>query len=151
MILRKYEPSDLAICMRLFYETVHTVNAKDYTQEQRDVWATGKEDSEEWNRSFLLHHTIIAQQDDRIVGFGDVDETGYIDRLFVEKEHQGQGIGSAILHELEEFTQGDNVVCSSITARPFFEKNGYLVLRKQQVVRQGISLTCYWMKKSREI
>ena len=98
-----------------------------------------------------MHHTIIAQQDDRILGFGDVDETGYIDRLFVEKEHQGQGIGSAILHELEEFTQGDNVVCPRVTARPFFEKNGYLVLRKQQVVRQGISLTCYWMKKSREI
>ncbi len=31
MNIRKYEPSDCRCLMELFYHTVHTVNAKDYT------------------------------------------------------------------------------------------------------------------------
>lgn len=38
-------------------------------------------DSEEWNRSFLEHHTIAAVKDNVISGFGDIDESGYLDRL----------------------------------------------------------------------
>ena len=34
MIVRKYDPSDCKILAELFYDTVHSVNAKDYTQEQ---------------------------------------------------------------------------------------------------------------------
>ena len=32
----------------LFYQTVNTVNAKDYTNEQLDVWATGNVNLKEW-------------------------------------------------------------------------------------------------------
>lgn len=39
MEIRKYKQSDCRILTELFYHTVHTVNAKDYTKEQLDVWA----------------------------------------------------------------------------------------------------------------
>lgn len=39
MIIRKYQPSDCKELTELFYNTVHNVNAKDYTKEQLDVWA----------------------------------------------------------------------------------------------------------------
>jgi len=39
MIIRKYQPSDCKELTELFYNTVHIVNAKDYTKEQLDVWA----------------------------------------------------------------------------------------------------------------
>ena len=41
MRLRKYRTSDCGHLAELFYHTVHSVNAKDYTKEQLDVWATG--------------------------------------------------------------------------------------------------------------
>ena len=44
MIIREYQPSDCGEMAELFYNTVHTVNARDYTKEQLDVWATGKLD-----------------------------------------------------------------------------------------------------------
>lgn len=34
MIIRPYQPEDCEALARLFYETVHTVNAKDYTEQQ---------------------------------------------------------------------------------------------------------------------
>ena len=44
MILRPYRPSDLRELAELFYDTVHTVNAGDYTAEQLDAWADGAPD-----------------------------------------------------------------------------------------------------------
>ena len=41
MLIRKYMSSDCRQLADLFYQTVHTVNGKDYTKEQLDVWATG--------------------------------------------------------------------------------------------------------------
>ena len=44
MQLRKYQLSDYAQLAELFYQTVHSVNAQDYTREQLDAWATGEVD-----------------------------------------------------------------------------------------------------------
>lgn len=42
MLIREYQSSDCKELAELFYNTVHAVNAKDYTKEQLDVWATGQ-------------------------------------------------------------------------------------------------------------
>ena len=57
--------------VKLFYQTVHTVNAKDYTKEQLTAWSPDNINSLEWNESFLKNYTIIAIDNDEIVGFGD--------------------------------------------------------------------------------
>ena len=44
MILRSYISADLDELLTLFYETVHTVNARDYTPQQLDAWADGAPD-----------------------------------------------------------------------------------------------------------
>ena len=38
--IRSYDPADCCTLARLFHDTVHTVNAADYTPEQLDAWAT---------------------------------------------------------------------------------------------------------------
>ena len=103
MQLREYIPSDCAQLTELFHQTVHSVNAKDYTQEQLDAWATGEVDFQAWDESFRTHRTIVATENGAIVGFGDMDGSGYLDRLYVHKDYQGQGIASAICDELERF------------------------------------------------
>ena len=149
MTLRDYTKTDCAELAELFYDTVHTVNAKDYTQEQLDAWATGKVNLEAWNESFQAHHTVVAEMDGQIVGFGDMDETGYLDRLYVHKDYQRRGVAAAICDALEQRTKAAEFTThASITARPFFEKRGYTVAREQQVERRGVWLTNFVMKKS---
>ena len=149
MTLRDYTKTDCAELAELFYDTVHTVNAKDYTQEQLDAWATGKVNLEAWNESFQAHHTVVAEMDGKIVGFGDMDETGYLDRLYVHKDYQRRGVAAAICDALEQRTKAAEFTThASITARPFFEKRGYTVAREQQVERGGVWLTNFVMKKS---
>ena len=60
MQLREYQPSDCAQMAELFYQTVHSVNAKDYTKEQPDAWATGEVDLQAWDKSFRAHETICG-------------------------------------------------------------------------------------------
>lgn len=149
MIIREYQSADCKELTELFYNTVHTVNAKDYTKEQLDVWATGQVNLKKWNQSLQKHFSIVVEDDDVIVGFGDMDKTGYLDRLFVHSDYQGKGIATAICNQLEAAVQGNIVTHASITARPFFENRGYKVIKEQQVVRQGISLTNFIMEKCR--
>ena len=151
MQLREYIPSDCAQLAELFYQTVHSVNAKDYTQEQLDAWATGEVDLQAWDASFRTHKTIVATESGKIVGFGDMDETGYLDRLYVHKDYQGQGVASAICDELECFAAEKAITThASITAKPFFQHRGYRVVRKQEVIRRGVALTNFVMEKQPE-
>ena len=150
LFIRAYQPSDCMEIMELFYRTVHTVNAKDYTAEQLNVWATGQADREKWNQSFCENDSIVAVEGKIIVGFGDIDRTGYLDRLYVHKDYQRKGIATAICNELEGRVHQTVVTHASITARPFFEKRGYQVLREQQIERQGIFLKNFIMGKERQ-
>lgn len=149
MIIRKYQPSDCKEITELFYNTVHIINAKDYTKEQLDVWATRKVDLKKWNESLQEHFTVVAIDNEIIIGFGDIDKTGYLDRLFVHHNYQKKGIATAICNQLEKAVQSDITTYASITAKPFFEKRGYIIIKEQQVKRQGIFLTNFYMKKYR--
>ena len=157
MILRKYQSSDCEELAKLFYETVHAVSAKDYREEQLNAWAPGNRELEKWDQSFREHYSLVAVENGKaekglILGFGDLDETGYLDRLYVHKDYQREGIASALCDRLEEYAwekKAEKVVAhASITARPFFEKRGYRIVREQQVSRRGILLINYVMEKS---
>ena len=148
MLIRRYKSSDLNEMAKLFYETVHSVNIRDYTREQLNQWASGVIDLEKWSESFLEHLTYVAIENNIIVGFGDIDKSGYLDRLFVHKEFQGRGIATVICDKLEKSTGAERVIVhASITAKHIFEKLGYRIIRRQKVERKGVFLINYLMEK----
>lgn len=152
MRIRQYRPQDCREMAELFYNTVHTVNAADYTEEQLFAWADGNVDIQAWDKSFREHTTYVAVEGaghrERIVGFADMDSTGYLDRLYVHRDFQRCKIASILCDRLERDLCGRRFVThASVTARPFFEKRGYHVVREQQVERKGVMLTNYVMVK----
>lgn len=151
MKIRRYRSRDCKEIEELFYQTVHTVNRADYREEQLNAWADGHVDSEAWDRSFQEHFTLVVVKDGRIVGFGDIDRTGYLDRLYVHKDEQRKGIASALCEKLEQAFPVEKIVThSSVTAKHFFEKRGYRTVKKQEVERKGILLTNYIMEKTKQ-
>lgn len=150
MILRKYRSNDCPEMLKLFYDTVHEINKKDYSSEQLDAWTSGII-FDKWDKSFLSNNTIVAENNGIIAGFGDMDRNGYLDRLYVNKDYQNIGIGSAIINELEKTAVSNGVFCfttySSITAKPFFIKHDYRVLKENAVLKNGIEMRNYFMEK----
>lgn len=148
MYLRRYRPEDCPSMAALFFDTVHTVNARDYTPAQLDAWADGTPDLAAWDSRFRRHLTLIAQEGSAILGYADMDASGYLDHLYVHRDAQRQGVATALCDALEAAVPGPWTTHASLTARPFFEKRGYRVLRSQQVERHGILLTNSVMEKS---
>lgn len=149
--LRPYQSEDAIAIATLFYETVHQVNHAHYTTEQLNVWAPYGQDVGRWNEKLERNKTWVVENGKEIIGFGDLDETGYLDHLYVHYSYIRKGVGQLIVSQLEDEarTLGITTVTThaSITARPFFEARGYAVIHAQEVVREGISLKNYKMNK----
>ncbi|MFD0961349.1 GNAT family N-acetyltransferase [Paenibacillus chungangensis] len=154
MLLRKFHRTDIDQIITLFYETVHTINKQDYTQEQVYAWASPtslKERKEVWLKALTTHISYVVEMNGDIVGFSDMTLQGYLDRLFVHKEHQRQGIASALVDTLEseanKLRLNQIETDSSITAKPFFERKGYIVVKSQIVERNSTKLMNFKMIK----
>jgi len=95
------------------------------------------------------NYTIVALENNIIVGFGDIDKTGYLDRLYVHKDYQGKKIATLILVELEKKVKPCKIITyASITAKPFFESRGYEVVKENVVIRNNVYLSNYIMEKN---
>ena len=144
--------NDLEAAARLFCDTVHEINARDYTSEQLEAWAPrDAQHRVEIVEKLATQQTVGVKECGILIGFGSLDNDGDIDMLFVHKDRQRQGIATAILKELERLAtkRGKRTVSafSSITARPFFEQECYTAVRENTAIRGGVSLVNYLMSR----
>ena len=150
MQIRAYRSEDCPELAQLFYDSVHHVCVHDYTEAERNAWATGSVDIHTWDQSFQSHVTLIAEESGVIIGFGDIDPSGYLDRLYVHKDFQRKGVATALCDQLEAAVTADTIITyASITSRPFFAQRGYVVLAPNSVERNGVSLKNYRMQKKK--
>ncbi len=150
--VRKFSGEDTASLVSLFHDTVHTINGKDYPLEQLDAWAPALPDLKKWRTRFKSSKTLIAEFDGKIVGFGNLEnELSTIGLLYVHKDHQGQGVATALLKKLEKNLMENGVKAAtvevSITARPFFERRGYRLVRENRKMLNGKEFLNFIMEK----
>lgn len=128
-ILRPGTVDDVAAITALFAETIRTVNARDYNQREVEAWSAGAADRQAWRAKLLEQSFFLAHRDDELVGFGSVTDSGYLDYLFVHRDHQRRGVAAALLARLErearEHGQSDIWAYASKTALGFFLRHGF--------------------------
>ena len=154
MIFRLYNQEDCEEILSLFFHTVHYVNQKDYTKDQLAAWAGNSLKDLSlplWHKRFCHSYTLVAIEKGKIVGFGNLVENRYIDTLYVHSHFQGKKIATRLLHHFQKQAMAAKeprlTANVSLTALPFFTKEGFSVLKKQTVYRQGIALDQYSMIK----
>lgn len=154
MDILKFDEADIEEIISLFYETVHSVNLKDYSQTEVDAWAPKDEKQSKivaWKKSLGQNLSFVAKINGKIVGFSDMTHSGYLDRLYIQKDYQGLGIATALVDRLEVEAKKLNLLKidteASITAKPFFEHRGYISICSQIVERAGVELTNFKMIK----
>jgi putative acetyltransferase len=152
MIIRKGSPGDLSEMKQLFTETITTVCKNDYDEQQLEAWRSRVENNERWIKIITDQFVLIAESEDKIIGFSTLDEGNYIDMFFVHKNHQHQGIATQLYTQLEDEARQQNkkflTADVSKTAKAFFEKLGFRIINEQTVWVKGISLTNYKMQKN---
>jgi putative acetyltransferase len=150
--IRNYHEQDARALADIYFNTIHTINAQDYTKEQRDVWAPSTSlELEGWQKKWAQIPPLVAIVGDVIVGFTEFEDNGHIDCFYCHHEWIGKGVGSALMRAIETqaFDKGiDRIYAEvSITAKPFFESKGFEVVRQQSIQRKGIELTNFVMEK----
>lgn len=151
MKLRKFKASDIDQVAQLFYDTVHTVNADHYNEEQRNAWAPPitEQFKDKLKNSLLENFSYVVEENDNIIGFGDLTKDGYLDRLFTHKNYQGKGVASLIEAKLMEDAINNGITeittKASETARPAAEKRGFKVIKVQEKEHNGVLLRNYVM------
>ena len=151
-IIRAALQSDAVELKNLFQNTVLAINRRDYSQAEVEDWASCGDDLSNIEDMIKTHYFIVAiNQQLEIVGFSSITPQGYLHSMFVHKDFQGEGIATILLNEIEQYaiTNGIIRITSevSLTARPFFEKKGYIVEEEQKRKANQLSLTNFWMAK----
>ncbi len=150
--LRPYRPADAPGLLALFKDTIRRVNARDYGPEQIRAWASDDIDPAAWAGKFGGRFVVVAEEAGRPAGFAELEADGHIDRVYVSADHQGQGIGrlliTAVVNEARRLGLSRLFVEASITARPFFEAQGFAVLAPQTVTCRGVEFVNYRMERA---
>lgn len=151
-IVRQGHANDLAELQKLFVDTITAICSADYDKQQIEAWASGIDNKQRWDEIMTKQFILVAQSANKIVGFATLDNGNYIDLLYVHKDHQRQGIAQQLLDNIEtEARRLKQIFLTSDvskTAKPFFENKGFKVLTEQTMIRKGINLTNYKMKKN---
>lgn len=149
--IRKGQPDDLMELQQIFVDTISSVCTADYDAQQIKVWTSSIQNKERWNQIMTNQYIKVAQKGYKIIGFASLDNGNYVDALYVHKDYQRQGIAKKLYIDIEEEAKRKGTTklnsAVSITARPFFEKIGFKIIKKQTVVRQNVELTNFKMMK----
>ena len=133
--VRQAVDSDVGRITQLFFDTIQNINIRDYSQDEVDDWSSWKTDIDKWLEKMQEQYFVVAEINNKILGFSSLAQDGYLDFMFVDKETQGQGVASALLSEIEKkaIDQKNDLIYSdvSLTAKGFFESKGFIVERQQ--------------------
>lgn len=131
---------DEVAAFNLLRSTVRSVNRRDYNNGQIEAWAPAEISEAELELNLQRIRTnkpFVAILDNTVVGFADIQADGYIDQFFCSMNHQGQGIGKALMKTLLEKARAEKIPTIysdvSITAKPFFLRFGFTVKKRQEV------------------
>ena len=135
--------TDIEEIQSLYRNTVLVINRRDYSQAEVEDWASCGDDPSKIEGMIKTHYFIVAvNRQSEIVGFSSITPQGYLHSMFI----------TLLLNEIERYAVAAGItrITSevSITARPFFEKRGYIVEVEQKRRANQLSLTNYWMAKS---
>ncbi|HEY4164577.1 MAG TPA: GNAT family N-acetyltransferase [Dongiaceae bacterium] len=149
--LRRGRPEDALNVARLFRDTVRVINRQDYSEAQIDAWAPYQVDLDGWRQVIEGSHFLIATSGSMVVGFANLDGKDYVDQVYVHKDLQRKRIATRLLEEIEREAKQRGAqrlwTQSSITAKRFFERQGFAVLQAQQVSHNGQIFDNFEMEK----
>jgi putative acetyltransferase len=153
MHVRAYRIEDAEPLMRLYADTVHQVNGRDYSPRQIAAWAPHRAgDLRAWRERFALTRPLVAAEAETLIGFAELDGDGRIGCFYVHHAWQDRGVGRLLMGRLfeEARRRGITELHSevSLTSRGFFERHGFWVVRTQEVAIQGQPIETFAMERT---
>jgi putative acetyltransferase len=151
-MVRDLRHADIPAVIEVFRASVRRTTRRDYTHEQVLVWAPDEIDVAAWATRYDTRQAwVVEAGGSEIVGFIELEGSSHLDMLYVHPAQQRRGVASALLRQLESAARLRGAqrlrTEASITARPFFEHRGFLLIAEQTVALRGQQLINYRMER----
>jgi GNAT superfamily N-acetyltransferase len=125
--IRLYQASDAQRVSEIIRTTMRRSNAADYPADRLQLLIDyfSPEKVQQINNDRIC---LVAEIEGKVIATGAVEADDLV-TFFVQPEHQGKGIGTALLLELEKIAVALGLkqlrVAASLTGAPFYERHGY--------------------------
>lgn len=139
--LRPYLRSDLPVLCEIRYAAIEELAAEDYDEDQRHAWASAADDEAAFGASLERGLTLVALAGGRPVGFISLEDDGLIAQLYTDPAVARTGVATALCDAVERLAARRGIkklaVDASDTAKPLFEKRGFVAQHRNTVEIEG--------------
>jgi putative acetyltransferase len=150
--LRPFLAADVPILAAIFIAAIEELAVDDYSEAQREAWASAADDEEPFGKRLASELTLVAMLQNSPVGFASLKGADHIDMLYVHPSAAGHGVASMLCDALEKLAGGRGAksltVDASDNAEGFFAKRGYVAKQRNTVTVNGEWLANTTMQKS---
>ncbi len=152
MNIRRFQLGEELALFEVYYSAIHLIAKNDYSEEQLNAWAPLDLDRQLWMNRITGINPFVAEIDGQPVGYADIQHNGYIDHFFVSGHYPRQGIGKALMecihNEANYLSLTELTSNVSLTAQPFFERFGFVVVEQRKPLIRGVEMRNALMRKS---
>jgi putative acetyltransferase len=139
--LRPYLPSDVARCAAIFRASIEEATVDDYDDDQRRVWAARADDGATFGARLAGALSLIAVVAGEAAGFTTLKGGEEIDMLYVDPAYARRGVGASLIDAVVRIAaaRGAKQLTGDVsdTARPLFERQGFVAQRRNLVELDG--------------
>lgn len=150
--LRPFLPADTPVLAAIFVASIDELTEEDYTEAQREAWASAAEDEQEFGKRLASQLTLVATIESSPVGFAALKGADHLDLLYVHPGFARQGVATALCDALEKLAGARGATAITVeasdTAEPFFVQRGYAGQQRNTVTVGEEWLANTTMKKS---
>ena len=152
LTIRDYRSEDAAPLAELFFDAVQRGAAGHYDATQRAAWCSVPPSGARWSDRLGQADTVVAEHDGRLVGFMTLDPVrAYLDLAFVAPDMMGKGVAGPLYAVLESRARAASLTRlsteASLLAERFFRRQGWQLVTRQVVERNGVSIPNARMEK----
>ncbi|CAM4075393.1 GNAT family N-acetyltransferase [Campylobacter armoricus] len=146
-MIRRLDIKDLPSCIELFKQSVSMLCKNDYTKEQIHAWINI--DQEVWEEKFQNQLGFAYEEKDKIISFISINlKEKTLDLCFTHVNFAYQGYGKALLEfALKSYPYSEIYTFASLSAKSFFLKAGFKIIKENIAIRGQQELKNFFMKK----
>lgn len=142
---------DIPRIIQLYTQTVLTVCVNDYDSRQLAIWASLGSNEVRWQKRIAEQYFLVAEVGEEMVGFASLSAENYLDVFYVSKDFQRMGVANLLFDAMlvRAIRNSGLTITADVskTAKPFFEKKGFVASREQENWIDGVLIINYHMKK----
>jgi putative acetyltransferase len=99
--IRSYRDEDVDSVVAIFRDAARSTAGRDYSESQVRAWAPNLIDHALFAQRCAAKSTWVAECNQRVAGFSDIELDGHIDMLYVHPDFQRRGVARALLTRIE--------------------------------------------------